>query len=96
MKEDEFKQSLSKRRSDLGMTYKDIQKRTELGYSTVRKVFSDPMNCRTNSVIRVVTAMGCFIDFIIEQHMGDELEPDVPVESLTQKEVDAEHRQVIS
>lgn len=91
MKDNEFKQQLSERRTALRMTFKDIQERTKLGYNTVRRVFHDPMNCRIGSVLRVVSAMGCSIDFNIEQHIGDELEPDIPVESLTQKESDELH-----
>ena len=83
MKEDEFKQLLAERRESLRMSYKDIERRTELGYNTVRRVFTDPMNCRIGSVIRVVSAMGCCLDFVIEQKIGDELEPEIPVKSLT-------------
>ncbi len=91
MKDNEFKVVLDERRRSLNMSYKDIQRRTELGYNTVRRVFSEPMNCRIGSVIRVCTAMGCFLDFTVEQHIGDELEPDVWVESLTQKEANELH-----
>lgn len=87
MKDNEFKDALCQRRADLRMTYKELQRRTELGYNTVRRVFSDPMNCRIGSVVRVARAMGCFLDFTIEQHIGDEIEPDIPIEPLTQKEV---------
>lgn len=88
MKDNEFKDALSERRKSLRMTYRDIQSRTELGYNTVRRVFSDPMNCRIGSVVRVARAMGCFLDFTVEQHIGDEIEPDIEIESLTQKEAD--------
>ena len=88
MKDNEFKAALDKRRQSLGMSYRDIQRRTSLGYNTVRRVFTDPMNCRIGSVIRVVTAMGCYLDFTVEQHIGDELEPEVEVEPLTEKQAD--------
>ena len=86
MKDNEFKDALRRRRADLRMTFKEIQRRTELGYNTVRRVFEDPMNCRIGSVVRVARAMGCFLDFTVEQHIGDEIEPDIEIEPMTQKE----------
>lgn len=78
---EEFKQQLAKRRADLNVSFKVIQSRTKLGYNTVRRVFKDPMNCRIGSVIRVVSAMGCSIDFGVENRLGDELEPDIQIQN---------------
>ncbi len=80
MKDEEFKSVLMDRRKDLGLTYRQIQKRTALGYNTVRRVFSDPFNCRIGSVLRVVVAMGCDLLFTVENKIPDELEPEVPVQ----------------
>lgn len=77
MKEDEFKEILTTRRKDLGLTYRQIQSRTALGYNTVRRVFSDPFNCRIGSVLRVAIVMGCDLLFTVENKIGDELEPHV-------------------
>ncbi|MHA2265913.1 MAG: hypothetical protein ACXAEN_26265 [Candidatus Thorarchaeota archaeon] len=79
MTDEEFKKQLSDRRDELQLTYTMLQKQTRLGYNTVRRVFSDPMNCRIGSVIRVVTALGCYLDFSVEDKISDELESDVPV-----------------
>lgn len=79
MKDDEFKLVLTNRRKDLGLTYRQIQKRTELGYNTVRRVFTDPFNCRIGSVLRVAVAMGCDLVFTVENKIGEELEPEVPI-----------------
>lgn len=83
MKNEEFKAVLTNRRKDLGLTYRQIQKRTTLGYNTVRRVFSDPFNCRIGSVLRVAVAMGCDLLFTVENKIGDELEPEIPI---TQKD----------
>lgn len=88
MKDKEFKAVLTNRRKDLGLTYRQIQNRTALGYNTVRRVFSNPFNCRIGSVLRVAVAMGCDLLFTVENKIGDELEPEVSVESLTQKDAD--------
>jgi len=88
MKDIEFRAALVERQKNLGLSYKDIQQRTQLGYNTLRRVFNNPTNCRLSSVIRVVTALGCSLDFAIEQQIADELEPDVSIEPLTQKEAD--------
>jgi hypothetical protein len=88
MKDSEFKDALDKRRDDLQMTYKDIQRRTKLGYNTVRRVFVDPMKCQVGSVIRVLSSMDCSLDFTVEQRVGDEIEPDIPIQPMTQKDAD--------
>lgn len=82
----EFKTALNARRHDLEITYREIQSRTNLGYNTVRRVFQDPMSCRIGSVLKIVRALDGDLIFTIQQHIGDELEPDVLVEPFVQKE----------
>lgn len=81
MKDAEFRETLRKRRTNLGMTYKEIQRRTKLGYNTVRRVFDDPSKCRISSVILVARSMDCDLIFAIEDQIGDELEPENPVDN---------------
>lgn len=88
MTNQEFKLALNKRRDELGISYREIQRRTELGYNTVRRVFRDPMDCRIGSVLKVVRALDGDLIFTIQSHIGDELEPDTPVEPFTQREDD--------
>lgn len=86
MNNQSLKQALDKRRSDLGMTYKNLQARTELGYNTVRRVFEDPKQCRVESLVRVARAMGCELIFTVRDKIGDELAPEVPVEPIDEQE----------
>lgn len=90
MQDNEFKAAIVVRRTDLRMTYRDIQNRTKLGYNTVRRVFADPFTCRISSVLAVLRSMSCDLHFTIENNIGDELEPGSPVEPLTRKEADGE------
>lgn len=83
MKNQELIVALDKRRYDLQITLREIQRRTDLGYNTVRRVFRDPMNCGMGSVLKVVRALGGDLIFAIQSLIGDELEPDVPVEPFT-------------
>lgn len=76
MKDIELKDTLQTRRKELGMSLRDIQSLTGLGYNTVRRVFADPFKCGLNSVIAVVRSMGCELIFAVENGIGDELEPD--------------------
>jgi len=85
MTDDQFKQSLIKRRTDLGMSYKDIQQKTKLGYNTVRRAFNEPWDCKVRSIVRICKAMGCVLDFVIEGNIGDEIEPDIEIEETTAK-----------
>lgn len=86
MTNQEFKAALNNRRDELEITFREIQRHTYLGYNTVRRVFRDPMNCRIGSVLKVVRALDGDLIFTIQSHIGDELEPDVPVEPFTEKE----------
>jgi len=86
MTNEEFRVALSSRRDKLGISYREIQRRTTLGYNTVRRVFRDPMGCRTGSLLKVVRALDGDLIFTIQSHIGDELEPDVPVEPFTEKD----------
>lgn len=90
MTNEELTRALADRRTQLKMTLRDIQNRAGLGYNTVRRVFKDPFQCRTTSVLAVVRSMGCDLIFNIENSIGDELEPNTPVEPLTRKDVDDE------
>ena len=90
MQDNEFKDAITTRRTDLKMSYRDIQGRTKLGYNTVRRVFADPFTCRISSVLAVLRSMSCDLHFTIENHIGDELEPESPVEPLTKEQADGE------
>lgn len=84
MKDAEFKIMMEKRRKDLGVAYKDIQRGTDLGYNTIRRVFQNPMHCKIGNVVKVVQAMGGDLILTIERKgMGDELEPEKPIEPIT-------------
>ena len=74
MKQDEFKQALSTRREELGLSYAEIQRTTQLGYNTVRRVFRDPMHCQTISLMKVMTAMGGEMIFSVDKGVGDDIE----------------------
>lgn len=74
MKDAELKDTLNERRESLGLSYVDIQKCTQLGYNTVRRVFDSPFNCRLSSVLGVLRTMGCELVFSVENRIGDELE----------------------
>ena len=79
MTDKELHEALVKRRNDLGMSYRDIQNRTGLGYNTVRRCFSDPFESRSTTLILVARTMGCELVFCIANSIGDELEPESPV-----------------
>ena len=82
MTDKELHEALVKRRADLGISYRDIQNRTGLGYNTVRRCFADPFESRSATLIAILRTMGCELVFCIANSIGDELEPEPPVEEF--------------
>lgn len=70
----ELRTALERRRQDLRMSYREIQKRTSVGYNTVRRVFKDPFSVGFKTVLMVCETLGCTLMFSIENLIPDDIE----------------------
>lgn len=69
----ELRTALERRRQDLKLSYRVLQKRTGLGYNTVRRIFTDPFACGFKNVLIVCETLGCCLVFTVEHQIGDEI-----------------------
>lgn len=74
MKEKELCKALDERRESLKMSFKDLQRRTGLGYNTIRRIFKQPFGVALEKVLVVHETMGCSLMFGIERDIPDEIE----------------------
>ena len=70
----ELRTALERRRQELGMSYRDIQRRTTLGYNTVRRAFTNPFTVHFKNILMICETMACTLLFSIENQMPDEIE----------------------
>jgi hypothetical protein len=87
MNDIEFKQAINDRRMALKMSLREVQRKTGLGYNTIRRLFDNPMLCKMGSVIRVASVLGCCFDFVVENRIGTEIESDIPLQPMKQDDV---------
>jgi hypothetical protein len=62
-----LRRMLQRRRHSLRMPYAAIQRRTGLGYNTVRRTFANPDQVRLNSLLLVMASVGCTLTFSVEE-----------------------------
>lgn len=92
MKEIDLRTALERRRQQLELTFRELQKKTKLGYNTVRRVFKTPFEVRFRSILTVCEAMGCGLGFSIENQIPDDIEsgtqppPEEVIEDLKNRE----------